>query len=134
MARHFTLMSSLSFGAATLTSFFLKHVTRRTRPGDCPAGDATCESRRHLSFPSGHAALAFTAASLSCTYHVRVGVYGSRVADYAACGASVGLALATSFLRIRARRHYLSDVLVGSAIGVLAGWLLPSVLYLGLGR
>ena len=126
-------ITTLSFASVTLATSFLKYVVLRTRPNAGECQTASCAASRYRSFPSGHSSLAFTAASLSCTYHLRVGIYGSRGADIAACGTSLAFAFTTAILRMVARKHYLSDVLVGGALGVLAGWVLPSLLYLGFG-
>lgn len=126
-------ITTLSFASVTLVTSFLKYIVLRTRPGPNECQTPDCTASRYRSFPSGHTSLAFTAASLSCTYHLRVGIYGSRAADIAACGTSLAFALTTAVLRMIARKHYLSDVLVGGALGVLAGWVLPSLLYLGFG-
>lgn len=133
VAGNLAQITTLSLASVTLVTSFLKYVVLRTRPSADECQTADCAASRYRSFPSGHASLAFTAASLSCTYHLRVGIYGSRAADIAACGTSLAFALTTAVLRMVARKHYLSDVLVGGALGVLAGWVLPSLLYLGFG-
>jgi membrane-associated phospholipid phosphatase len=63
------------------------------------------------SFPSGHTAKAFMGATLLAHE------YGNRsiwipIAGYTA-------ATATGFMRVLNNRHYLSDVLVGAAVGIL---------------
>lgn len=133
VASNLAQITTLSFASVTLATSFLKYVLLRARPSADECQTADCAASRYRSFPSGHASLAFTAASLSCTYHLRVGIYGSRAADIAACGTSLAFAFTTAVLRMVARKHYLSDVLVGGALGVLAGWVLPSLLYLGFG-
>lgn len=133
VASNLAQITTLSLASVTLATSFLKYVVLRTRPSANECQTADCAASRYRSFPSGHTSLAFTAASLSCTYHLRVGLYGSRAADIAACGTSIAFALTTAILRMVARKHYLSDVLVGGALGVLAGWVLPSLLYLGFG-
>lgn len=133
VAANLAQITTLSLASATMVTTFLKYVVLRARPDAEECQSEECATSRYRGFPSGHSSLAFTAASLSCTYHLRVGIYGSRAADIAACGTSLAFAFTTSILRMVARRHYLSDVLVGGALGVLAGWVLPSLLYLGFG-
>jgi membrane-associated phospholipid phosphatase len=78
----------------------LKQTTRRQRPtGECCA------------FPSGHATAAFAAASV-LERHL-----GYRGAWPALLGATY---VATS--RLVDNRHFLSDVVMGSAIGMATGW------------
>ena len=77
----------------------IKFAARRTRP------DGTS-----LSFPSGHSASAFATAS------VLQGELGWKVGA-PAYGAAAWVAAS----RMHAKRHYLSDVVAGAAIGIMAG-------------
>jgi membrane-associated phospholipid phosphatase len=88
----------------------LKSISQRPRP---TIDDAHAEffDGGH-SFPSGHAAAAWSLATvIAYEYHgrraVQVGAYG--------------LAAAVSVSRYTARKHFLSDALVGSAIGYGVG-------------
>ena len=83
----------------------LKGITQRERP------DAGSERSEFLdggsSFPSGHSAQAWAAATVIANeYHDR----RIQIAAY-------GIATAVSVSRFTGGNHYLSDVLVGSAIG-----------------
>lgn len=80
----------------------------------------------HRSFYSGHASGAATAAGLLCAHHLRGELYGGGWRDRIACGGAAGLALGVGWMRIRADRHYASDVLVGWAAGFLWGYVLPT--------
>jgi membrane-associated phospholipid phosphatase len=78
----------------------IKYAVRRDRPtGEC------------CSFPSGHAATAFAAASV---VERHFGYRGSLPALL------IASCVATS--RLHDNRHFLSDVVFGSAIGVATGW------------
>lgn len=92
----------------------IKHVAHRHRPyqtdplnshlWDGPITDNT----NHTSFPSGHTIMAFTFASVVGTHYkktiwVPILVYG--------------LAFAQGYSRMRADKHWASDVLVGAALG-----------------
>lgn len=84
---------------AQTTTQVVKVATGRTRP------DGTA-----LSFPSGHSAGAFaTATVLQSRFKWKAGVPAYAAAAW--IGAS----------RMQSRRHYLSDVVAGAAVGVLAG-------------
>ena len=86
----------------------LKYTVREPRPG----------TGTRNAFPSGHTAVAFTAAEI-----VRV-EYGPwwGLAAY-----SVGIA--TAFLRVYNDRHWITDTIAGAGIGILSArvgyWMLP---------
>ena len=79
----------------------LRYSIRRDRP----SGETCC------SFPSGHAATAFAAASVIERH------FGRRLAwPTLAAATYVGMS------RLHANRHYLSDVVFGAAVGTAVGW------------
>lgn len=80
----------------------LKYTTREERP----------DRSNHRSFPSGHTAQAFTAATFMSKEYGDLSPWYSIGAYTAA--ASVGA------LRILNNKHYVSDVLVGAGIGILS--------------
>lgn len=78
----------------------IKHTVRRERPtGECCA------------FPSGHAAGAFAAAAVI-----------ERHFGYRAALPTLALATYVGVSRLHDNRHFVSDVLFGSAIGMATGW------------
>jgi hypothetical protein len=78
----------------------MKYSIRRDRPtGEC------------CSFPSGHAATAFAAASVL-----------ERHLGYRAAWPTLAIATYVGTSRLHDNRHFLSDVIMGSAIGVATGW------------
>jgi membrane-associated phospholipid phosphatase len=78
----------------------LKFATERSRP----------DSTNHFSLPSGHTASAFaTATVLQRDFGWKVGIPAYAVGAWVAAS------------RMGSNKHYLSDVLVGAAIGVSAG-------------
>lgn len=103
-----------------------KVLTRRTRPfaynPDAPLSMKTKPDAR-FSFPSGHtstvAVLSFFSAKVfsDCSQHTRLKPYVWAVAAL--------LPAVTGYLRVRAGKHYLSDVLVGYALGAVSGVLVP---------
>ena len=77
----------------------IKFTVRRTRP------DGT-----QYSFPSGHTATSFaTATVLQRHFGWKVGVPAYAMATYVAAS------------RVQAKRHFLSDVTMGAAIGIVGG-------------
>lgn len=91
------MMASQVFAGAT--TFALKHAIRRPRPD----GEAR-------SFPSGHAAGTFAAATVVQRH------FGWKTAIPA-----YGAAVIISGARLQANSHYPTDLIVGAAIGVLSG-------------
>jgi membrane-associated phospholipid phosphatase len=84
---------------AQTVSGVIKVSANRTRP------DGT-----NLSFPSGHTSVSFASATvLQREFGWKVGIPAYAIASY--IGAS----------RIEAKRHFLSDVAFGAAIGIVAG-------------
>ena len=76
------------------------YAVQRNRPtGEC------------CSFPSGHASVTFATAAVL-----------ERHLGYRASWPMFVIAGAVSASRLTDNRHYLSDVLFGSALGVAAGW------------
>lgn len=78
-------------------------------------------SDNNLSFFSAHTTLAFAAAVSGATVAT---LRGYDTAPYLWVIGGL-MAFATGYLRIAADRHYLSDVLVGAAVGALVGWAVP---------
>jgi len=127
----------LAFASTNFLLSFTKNFLARLRPYavECeedPDYDYNCENPdRFRSFFSGHTANAFTAASLVCLHHANIPLYGGGAADDVACISSLAVATGIGFLRILADKHYLSDVFIGAAIGVLSGLVVPSLLHYG---
>ena len=97
---------SMAFGLGSVGA--LKYVFRRQRPGPLSKGEFFDSA---TSFPSGHSAIATAWAA----------VLGEEYPGYLWRYLALGGAGVTSFLRITARQHYPSDVLVGGMIGHLTG-------------
>ena len=77
----------------------LKETSRRSRP-----------EGGGFSFPSGHTAVSFASATvLQQEFGWKVGVPAYAVASYIAAS------------RVQMKRHYLSDVTFGAALGIVAG-------------
>jgi len=83
------------------TTYFLKNQVRETRPNG-----------KQKSFPSGHTAISFSAASF---VRVRYG-WKESIPFYLAAGF-------VAFSRIESKEHHLHDVVAGALIGELASLL-----------
>lgn len=124
---------SITVGIQTLT----KALASRERPygGDCGsivgADTAACTGAdRYQSFFSGHTAIAFASAAVTCSHHMNLPLYGQDSA-VGPCVGGFALATATGALRILGDRHYLSDVLIGAAVGSLVGFGVPLLFHYG---
>lgn len=86
------------------------------------------------SFIAGHTATAVAAAGLTCVHHDQMPLYGGGLADKLACGVMIGNATANAVTRSMVELHYPSDVVMGVALGLTAGWILPRALHYGWGN
>lgn len=118
----------------TLTS----GLASRERPylRDCgtsidPDLEDCTESDRLRSFFSGHTSNAFAGAAVTCSHHAHHQVFGDPLADALACGIAFLSAGTTGMMRVVGRRHYLSDVMTGAAVGTLTGLGVPWLLHYG---
>jgi hypothetical protein len=119
--------------AAIFLNQGIKFLARRERPFARDLSDEereeVCLNARHcvdlnLSFYSGHATMTFTAAIAAGTIAKKRG-YKSSPAAYAFGLVGAGL---TSYLRVAAGKHYLSDVTLGALSGVAFGYVFPTYL------
>lgn len=77
------------------------------------------------SFYSGHASLSFGAA-VTGAYLLGAST-DSRSARALAWGAGLFTASAAANMRVRAGKHFYSDVLIGSAVGITVGYIVPAL-------
>lgn len=134
VAGQMALMDAEAFAITGFLSFVSNATIRRERPyvQECdpskpdpvfPSCDTPGQSE---SFFSGHTAIAFTGATLSCMHHANLPLYGeSGVGGALACFSLVAGAATGGVLRLVADKHYATDVVVGSAIGIASGVLVP---------
>jgi hypothetical protein len=104
--------------------------TYNTDPGARALAERDPRDAR-LSFYSGHASTAF-AAAVGGAYLFSQSTTDTR-ARAAVWAGSLMLAGATSHLRVRAGKHFYSDVLTGAVIGAGVGWLVPALHFGGRG-
>ena len=117
------LLNSLAWTQATTA--WLKVLVHRSRPvlytGDAPAAASRPENRQ--SFPSGHASLAFAAATSYLVMAQREQLpHRARNAVLLYVGAA-GVAA----LRVAGGKHFPTDVMGGAALGSGIGWLTATV-------
>lgn len=102
-----------------------KYVFRRERPwahfDDPLPGQCRGSRESMLSFTSGHTGLAFSFAVSTASLASLRDDEGKEWV----WATGLTFAAASGYLRIAADRHYLTDVLVGAAIGAAAGWVVP---------
>jgi len=127
-----TLAYAITFAIVNVT----KKAVARERPfvQECAGNPGYADGcnpndhSRNASFISGHSAFSFTAAGLMCAQHINMPIHGDPVADYSVCGAGLLAATSVALMRIGADRHWASDVWTGAAVGLLSGWLMPTLL------
>jgi membrane-associated phospholipid phosphatase len=90
-----------SFGSTVAATWLLKHTVHKERP----------DGSNDESFPSGHAAAAFEAASFIPRRYGVPAWPGYLFATY--CG----------WTRVEAKKHFTSDVLAGAALGIGSSFL-----------
>lgn len=109
------LAAALVF-VTVLGELVLKPIVGRSRPFE---GFLTIElliqAPMGYSFPSGHALLGFTAATVLFLRDKRLGVAAGLVA------------LLIAFSRLYLNVHYATDVAAGILLGILCGWLVTFV-------
>lgn len=142
-ARRATIAYAVAIGVTLALGRVIKDSARRARPfeRDCSRSPtlAGCGSPDSLaSFYSLHAATAFTSVGFSWALAKMRPPHDARErsGDVVARGrapsapllASLASAALTGLLRIASDRHYLSDVLIGAAMGLAVGVLVPLAL------
>ena len=134
VAWQMTLIMLQAEAITGLLSRFGHRYIGRERPDveECrkdPEYHHLCFGGSNASFPSGHTSGAFVGAGVVCAHHTHLPLYGGGAPDIAACAVNLTMATASSVLRLIADRHYLTDNLVGAAIGLGAGWGVPLLLH-----
>lgn len=110
------LLAAEAYGDSAIVDLAIKAVTRRQRPADIGTGQSFegtffnggKSPLKGSSFPSGHAAGAFSVATVVASrYH------NHRWVPWA----MYGMATAISFSRVSSMAHFPSDVFLGAAMG-----------------
>ena len=114
----------ISFGLTQLT----KGLAQRVRPFVYNSDSGIAFSKKNhkdakQSFFSGHTSVAFASAVFTST--VFSAYFPGSKWKYPVWCTSLGSAALTGFLRVRAGKHFPTDVLVGAAVGGLTGYFIP---------
>jgi membrane-associated phospholipid phosphatase len=125
----------LLYSEAVTASLFLnglaKYLVQRPRPYNYHPDQRVRDYAEstgddsHLSFYSGHASTAF-AAAVAGSYLFSLGP-GDEKAKATVWLLQITLAAATSGLRVRAGKHFYSDVAIGAVAGSATGLLVPAL-------
>ncbi len=118
-----TFANTASWTAAATA--WLRVIVRRERPVLYTSGAvaAAADPDNQQSFPSMHAALAFSALTSYLVVSAREHLaHRTRNAWLLAAGAT-----AVGVLRVAAGQHFPSDVVGGAALGAGLGWLIPTI-------
>ena len=122
------LVAVEAIAVAGLTTQVVKYAVGRRRPYAWAAGTREAPDD-DLSFPSGHATIAFAAAGAFGTVAYLRG-YSGWPWVYAGGGVA---AASVAYFRTAADKHWLTDVAAGAAIGSAIGVALPLLLHRGSG-
>ncbi len=124
------LNSSIVFSEALAANLTLNTITKLLFPRSRPYSYASHRDSAfyvprdyHVSFYSSHSSNSFAAAASGAYLFAESA--RDAWAKRAAWGASFALAGTTALLRVRAGRHYYSDVLVGALVGSVIGFGVP---------
>lgn len=129
------MIDAQAFAFTGLLSATTQRLVGRPRPFsrhcEADAGyDKGCQDpERYQSFISGHVAIAVTGAGLVCTHNIHLHLYGSHGAAAAACAAGFTGSAVVAMTRLVSDRHYASDVVIGTSVGVISGVLIPELLH-----
>jgi membrane-associated phospholipid phosphatase len=122
------IVASESIAATLLAGAIVKMAARRPRPltyNKTFGKRARFGGDARLSFPSNHSSAAFAGASVTSVMVLeRYGVSTGSV--LAVSGAYLGAATVGT-MRMLAGKHFLTDVLVGAALGTFFGLMVPIV-------
>jgi membrane-associated phospholipid phosphatase len=121
-----SVMVTEAVAGALLLNTVVKLLAGRQRPYAFFKNDVGYSaSEDNLSFYGGHTSFAFSVVAATVTVASMRGYPGVGIA----AGIGFTLGAAVGYLRIAADQHYLTDILVGAAVGGLVGWAVPRVFH-----
>lgn len=134
VAWQLTAINLQSFAISALLARSGHHLGARRRPDvepcrEDPNYDHRCFKGSNASFPGGHPAGAFTGFGLLCAHHLNLKFFGGGAPEVAVCAVGAVGGITTAMLRLNADRHYATDVIVGSMLGIASGFVVPMLLH-----
>ena len=121
-----SLLVTEATAAALLVNQVVKLLVGRKRPYVFFQNDLGYpESEDNLSFYGGHTSFAFSVTAATVTVAAMRGYAGVGIV----AGVGFTLSAAIGYLRIAADQHFLTDILVGAAVGGLVGWAIPRIFH-----
>jgi membrane-associated phospholipid phosphatase len=121
-----SLLVTEATAAALLVNQVVKLLVGRKRPHVFFQNDLGYpESEDNLSFYGGHTSFAFSVTAATVTVAAMRGYAGVGIV----AGVGFTLSAAIGYLRIAADQHFLTDILVGAAVGGLVGWAIPRIFH-----
>ncbi len=134
VARDLFWQDAVTLTIAGALDALLRDMTGRLRPDvyDCwvtGRGDCLTSAESTRSFPGGHLINSAAAASLTCTQHLYMRLYGSPW-DAITCATTVSASFTVALFRIMSDNHWASDQIAGAAIGGFVGWFVPWFMHL----
>ncbi|MEO0814940.1 MAG: phosphatase PAP2 family protein [Myxococcota bacterium] len=120
-----SLVMAQAIGVNAFVTTLAKAAFRRPRPTHYVTGKDLSAVQESYSFPSGHAsATASGMASWATTFALRRPNSPWR---FAVIGSAVAWTGVTAYGRVRAGRHFYTDVLAGVILGSAVGFLVPKL-------
>jgi membrane-associated phospholipid phosphatase len=128
---------TVALSLVSATDLAVRDLVGRARPfvSDCLAAggsNAACmgnNTEAARAFPGGHVAVATTGATLTCTQHLSLHLYGEPW-DAVTCGSAIVVDVTMGVLRIVTDNHWASDIVAGGLLGFAFGWGIPVLLHL----
>jgi membrane-associated phospholipid phosphatase len=121
-----SLLVTEAAAVALLLNQAVKLLVGRKRPHVFFQNDlGYLESEDNLSFYGGHTSFAFSVTAATVTVAAMRGYAGVGIV----AGVGFTLSAAVGYLRIAADQHFLTDILVGAAVGGLVGWAVPRIFH-----
>jgi membrane-associated phospholipid phosphatase len=133
VAWQLTAISWQTIGLAGIVTRVAHKTVPRARPSrygcsDEPGAEFPC-TPDGPGFFSGHVSMSATGAALSCMHHAHLPLYGDGPAGAITCAGLCVNTVVISALRIASDAHWVSDVIVGYAVGASLGLGMPYLLH-----
>lgn len=122
-----TAVAAQSLAITLAVTQALKYLVRRPRPlAYNPAVPLSVRTSRDasLSFISGHTSMAFASAAVITQTYWRRNPH-NPAGQGVVLGLSLAAAATTAYLRVRAGKHFWTDVVTGALLGTAVGLLVP---------